>query len=175
MCGIVGFTGKRQAAPILLDGLSKLEYRGYDSAGIAVRDGDTQTEIIKEKGKLKVLADKNDNGRTVKGCCGIGHTIWATHGEPSTTNSFFIGRGSDYAIGMEGSLKLKEISYIHSEAYAAGELKHGPISLIEDGTIVISVVTQDKLVEKTISNMAEVKSRGAKVMAVTTAGNYNLA
>ncbi len=558
MCGIVGFTGKRQAAPILLDGLSKLEYRGYDSAGIAVRLGDMGTEIIKEKGKLKVLADKTDNGRAVKGCCGIGHTRWATHGEPSATNahphssddgnvvgvhngiienyqeqreklikkgysftsqtdtevaiklvdyyykkyalgpvdalaramvrirgsyalcimfkdypgeiycarkdspmivgisngesyvasdvpailkytrnvyyignmeiaklekgnvtfynidseviekplteikwdaesaekggyehfmlkeiheqpkvvrdtinsvvndgevhfdsfnltdeeikeidtvyivacgsayhvgmdlqyviesltslsvrvelasefryremtlrknsmvivisqsgetadtlaalrmakdqgiktlgivnvvgssiareadsvfytlagpeisvattkayscqlvagyllalqfaksrseiadkkymellnaintipdkiekiladkerlqwysnklvnitdSFFIGRGIDYAIGMEGSLKLKEISYIHSEAYAAGELKHGPISLIEDGTIVISVVTQDRLVEKTISNMVEVKSRGAKVMAVTTAGNYNL-
>lgn len=558
MCGIVGFTGKRQAAPILLDGLSKLEYRGYDSAGIAVRLGDMGTEIIKEKGKLKVLADKTDNGRAVKGCCGIGHTRWATHGEPSATNahphssddgnvigvhngiienyqeqreklikkgytfisqtdtevainlvdyyykkynlgpidsiaramvrirgsyalcimfkdypgeiycarkdspmiigisngesyvasdvpailkytrnvyyignmeiaklekgnvtfynidseviekplteikwdaesaekggyehfmlkeiheqpkvvrdtinsvvndgivhfdsfnltdeeikeidtvyivacgsayhvgmdlqyviesltslavrvelasefryremtlrksslvivisqsgetadtlaalrmakdqgiktlgivnvvgssiareadsvfytlagpeisvattkayscqlvagyllalqfaksrseitdkkyiellnaintipdkiekiladkerlqwysnklvnitdSFFIGRGIDYAIGMEGSLKLKEISYIHSEAYAAGELKHGPISLIEDGTIVISVVTQDRLIEKTISNMVEVKSRGAKVMAVTTAGNYNL-
>jgi len=90
------------------------------------------------------------------------------------TDSFFIGRGIDYAIGMEGSLKLKEISYIHSEAYAAGELKHGPISLIEDGTMVISVVTQDKLVEKTISNMVEVKSRGAKVMAVTTAGKYYL-
>ena len=90
------------------------------------------------------------------------------------TDSFFIGRGIDYAIGMEGSLKLKEISYIHSEAYAAGELKHGPISLIEDGTVLISVVTQDRLVEKTISNMVEVKSRGAKVMAVTTAGKYYL-
>ena len=89
-------------------------------------------------------------------------------------DAFFIGRGIDYAIGLEGSLKLKEISYIHSEAYAAGELKHGPISLIEDGTIVISVVTQTGLIEKTISNMVEVKSRGAKVMAVTTAGNYYL-
>lgn len=87
MCGIVGFTGKRQAAPILLDGLSKLEYRGYDSAGIAVRLGDMRTEIIKEKGKLKVLADKTDNGKAVKGCCGIGHTRWATHGEPSATNA----------------------------------------------------------------------------------------
>ena len=87
-------------------------------------------------------------------------------------DAFFIGRGIDYAIGMEGSLKLKEISYIHSEAYAAGELKHGPISLIEDGTIVISVVTQKGLTEKTISNMVEVKSRGARLMAVTTAGNY---
>ena len=87
-------------------------------------------------------------------------------------DAFFIGRGIDYAIGMEGSLKLKEISYIHSEAYAAGELKHGPISLIEDGTIVISVVTQENLAEKTLSNMVEVKSRGAKLMTVTTAGNY---
>ncbi len=87
MCGIVGFTGKIQAAPILLDGLSKLEYRGYDSAGIAVRDGESKTEIIKEKGKLKVLADKTDNGRAVKGCCGIGHTRWATHGEPSAANA----------------------------------------------------------------------------------------
>lgn len=89
-------------------------------------------------------------------------------------DAFFIGRGIDYAIGMEGSLKLKEISYIHSEAYAAGELKHGPISLIEDGTVVISVITQDSLIEKTVSNMVEVKSRGAKLMAVTTVGNYSI-
>jgi len=87
MCGIVGFTGKSQAAPILLDGLSKLEYRGYDSAGIAVRDGESKTEIIKEKGKLKVLQDMTDNGNAVKGCCGIGHTRWATHGEPSALNA----------------------------------------------------------------------------------------
>ncbi|MCQ2417400.1 MAG: glutamine--fructose-6-phosphate transaminase (isomerizing) [Oscillospiraceae bacterium] len=92
----------------------------------------------------------------------------------NVSDSFFIGRGIDYAIGMEGSLKLKEISYIHSEAYAAGELKHGPISLIEEGTIVIAVVTQDALTEKTISNMVEVKSRGAKLMAVTTTGKYFL-
>ena len=87
-------------------------------------------------------------------------------------DAFFIGRGIDYAIGMEGSLKLKEISYIHSEAYAAGELKHGPISLIEDGTVVFSVVTQSALYEKTISNMVEVKSRGAKLFGLTTYGNY---
>ena len=87
MCGIVGFTGTKQAAPILLDGLSKLEYRGYDSAGIAVRDGDKDTEIIKEKGKLRVLAEMTNNGNAVKGCCGIGHTRWATHGEPSALNA----------------------------------------------------------------------------------------
>lgn len=87
-------------------------------------------------------------------------------------DAFFIGRGIDYAIGMEGSLKLKEISYIHSEAYAGGELKHGPISLIENGTVVFSVVTQSSLYEKTISNMVEVKSRGAKLFGLTTYGNY---
>ncbi len=84
---------------------------------------------------------------------------------------FFIGRGIDYAISLEGSLKLKEISYIHSEAYAAGELKHGTISLIEDGRLVVAVLTQPDLYKKTISNIQEVKTRGAFVMAVTTAGN----
>ena len=84
---------------------------------------------------------------------------------------FFIGRGIDYAISLEGSLKLKEISYIHSEAYAAGELKHGTISLIEDGRLVVAVMTQPQLFKKTLSNVVEVKSRGAFVMAVTTVGN----
>ncbi|MBR4363039.1 MAG: glutamine--fructose-6-phosphate transaminase (isomerizing) [Ruminococcus sp.] len=87
MCGIVGFTGDAQAAPILLDGLAKLEYRGYDSAGIAVRDGSNDTEIVKAKGKLKVLTEMTNCGKAVKGSCGIGHTRWATHGEPSTLNA----------------------------------------------------------------------------------------
>ncbi len=87
MCGIVGFTGKKQAADILLDGLSKLEYRGYDSAGIAVTDDAGQTEVVKAKGRLKVLEEKTDWGRAVKGSCGIGHTRWATHGEPSEDNA----------------------------------------------------------------------------------------
>ena len=87
MCGIVGFTGKHQAAPILLDGLSRLEYRGYDSAGIAIRDGEKETEVIKAKGRLKILAEKTDHGASVPGTCGIGHTRWATHGEPSTANA----------------------------------------------------------------------------------------
>lgn len=87
MCGIVGFTGEHQAAPILLDGLSRLEYRGYDSAGLAVRDGEKQPEVIRAKGRLKVLAEKTDNGAAVPGTCGIGHTRWATHGEPSVTNA----------------------------------------------------------------------------------------
>ena len=84
---------------------------------------------------------------------------------------FFIGRGIDYAISLEGSLKLKEISYIHSEAYAAGELKHGTISLIEDGTLVVALATQPNLFQKTISNIVEVKSRGAFVMAITNEEN----
>ena len=87
MCGIVGFTGIKEAAPILLEGLSKLEYRGYDSAGIAVRDGSGETTVVKAKGRLKELIDKTDEGRAVKGSCGIGHTRWATHGEPSETNA----------------------------------------------------------------------------------------
>ena len=87
MCGIVGYIGTKQAAPILLDGLSKLEYRGYDSAGLAVRDGDAKPEIVKAKGRLKILAEKTNNGETMVGCCGIGHTRWATHGEPSEDNA----------------------------------------------------------------------------------------
>lgn len=87
MCGIVGFAGDHQAAPILLDGLSKLEYRGYDSAGIAIRDGEKETEVIRAKGRLKVLAEKTNGGESVPGTCGIGHTRWATHGEPSENNA----------------------------------------------------------------------------------------
>lgn len=87
MCGIVGFTGKQQAAPILLDGLSKLEYRGYDSAGLAVRDGEKLAEVVKAKGRLSNLLEKTDGGNALVGTCGIGHTRWATHGEPSVTNA----------------------------------------------------------------------------------------
>ena len=87
MCGIVGYIGSKQAAPILLDGLSKLEYRGYDSAGIAVRDGADKVKIVKAKGRLKGLIEKTDDGHAVPGTCGIGHTRWATHGEPSETNA----------------------------------------------------------------------------------------
>lgn len=87
---------------------------------------------------------------------------------------FFLGRGIDYAISLEGSLKMKEISYIHSEAYAAGELKHGTISLIENGTLVVSALTQAELYEKMISNMVEVKSRGAYLMGLTSYGNYSI-
>lgn len=87
MCGIVGYTGDKQAAPILLSGLEKLEYRGYDSAGLAVRDGKLLPEIVKAKGRLIALKEKTNDGKAVSGCCGIGHTRWATHGEPSELNA----------------------------------------------------------------------------------------
>ena len=99
---------------------------------------------------------------------------WFASKQANAKDIFFIGRGIDYAISLEGSLKMKEISYIHSEAYAAGELKHGTISLVEDGTLVIGVLTQPSLYEKTVSNMVECKSRGAYLMGLTTFGNYNI-
>ena len=99
---------------------------------------------------------------------------WFAAKQANAKDAFFVGRGIDYAISLEGSLKMKEISYIHSEAYAAGELKHGTISLIEDGTLVIGVLTQPDLYEKTVSNMVECKSRGAYLMGLTTFGHYNI-
>uniref|UniRef100_UPI004056F785 glutamine--fructose-6-phosphate transaminase (isomerizing) n=1 Tax=Agathobacter sp. TaxID=2021311 RepID=UPI004056F785 len=113
---------------------------------------DKINKILEDKERIQWFATKYANAKSI----------------------FFIGRGIDYGICMEGSLKLKEISYIHSEAYAAGELKHGTISLIEDGTLVIGVLTRGELFEKSISNMLEVKSRGAYLMGVTTYGNYNI-
>ena len=99
---------------------------------------------------------------------------WFASKHANARDIFFIGRGLDYAICLEGSLKMKEISYIHSEAYAAGELKHGTISLVEEGTLVIGVLTQNSLVEKTVSNMAECKARGSYLMGLTGYGNYNV-
>ena len=109
-------------------------------------------KILEDKERLQWFAAKYSNAQDV----------------------FFIGRGIDYAVGLEGSLKMKEISYIHSEAYAAGELKHGTISLIEDGTLVIGILTQSDLYEKTISNMVECKSRGAYLMGITEYGKYDV-
>ena len=109
-------------------------------------------KIIEDKERIQWFASKQANARDV----------------------FFVGRGIDYAICLEGSLKMKEISYIHSEAYAAGELKHGTISLIEDGILVVGVMTQPDLYEKTVSNMVECKSRGAYLMGLTNFGQYNI-
>ena len=101
MCGIVGFTGRRRAAPILLDGLAKLEYRGYDSAGLAVRDGDEPAQVVKAVGKLRNLAEKTDGGAALAGCCGIGHTRWATHGAPSLINAHPHVSGSCVSSGSD--------------------------------------------------------------------------
>lgn len=104
MCGIVGFAGGRQAAPILLDGLSKLEYRGYDSAGLAVRDGSGDVEVVKAKGRLKFLSEKTNGGEELRGTCGIGHTRWATHGEPSENNAHpHISEGKD-VVGVHNGI-----------------------------------------------------------------------
>ncbi len=123
-----------------------------DMIGELLQLPDKIDRIIEDKERIQWFAAKYANAKDV----------------------FFVGRGLDYAAGLEGSLKMKEISYIHSEAYAAGELKHGTISLIEDGTLVIGILTQGALFEKTISNMAECKARGAYLMGLTTFGNYNI-
>lgn len=99
---------------------------------------------------------------------------WFASKYANAQDMYFIGRGIDYAVSLEGSLKMKEISYVHSEAYAAGKIKHGPISLIEDETLVIGICTDKKLFEKTRSNMVEVKSRGAYLMGLTSYGNYSI-
>ena len=370
MCGIVGFTGSQNAAPILLDGLKKLEYRGYDSAGMAVL-GQDGIQMVKTIGMIKNLDNKTQGGAALPGTAGIGHTRWATHGEPTDVNAhphmsnddkfaivhngiienyaqlreelkakgfqfksetdtevivhlldlyyegdlkkavlktvsrlegayalgilcaeeggrliatrhaaplivgvgigenyfasdvtalvaytknviyledgeiavattkgyttqvavldmlavylarrlgklddqrnkelveailqfpsliqraidlnpnlpalaqkyhghndmFFIGRNVDYAASMEGSLKLKEISYLHSEAYAAGELKHGTIALIEKDRPVIALACYEALFDKMMSNIKEVKARGAQVLAVVLEGNRQI-
>ena len=132
-------------AAYFADVLGTIKKEEYD---LLVRDivrlPDLVADVIKNKEKVQYLASKFFN-------C---HSI------------FFIGRNLDYAVSLEGSLKLKEISYIHSEAYAAGELKHGTISLVEDGTLVVSLATNEKLFDKTISNVKEVKARGAVVFGL---------
>ena len=144
---IAGYVLSIQFAKVLGQ-LTDEQYAGYIAELNTIPE--KIEKIIEDKERLQWFASKQINAKDI----------------------FFIGRGIDYAISLEGSLKLKEISYIHSEAYAAGELKHGTISLIEDETLVIGLLTQDELYEKTISNMVECKSRGAYLMGVTTFGNY---
>ena len=126
------------------------EYTGYIEELAALPD--KIARVLEDKGRIQWFAAKFANARDI----------------------FFLGRGADYAASLEGSLKMKEISYIHSEAYAAGELKHGTISLVEDNTLVIGVLTQSNLYEKTISNMAECKARGAYLMGLTCYGHYSI-
>ena len=146
-----------QLAAIYLIGLLFGQVRG-------VLGQEEYQEYVEELGRLpekiqKILDEKE-------------RIQWLANKFSHTKDVFFIGRGLDYAISLEGSLKLKEISYIHSEAYAAGELKHGTISLIEEGVLVVGVATQPNLFEKEISNLVEVRSRGASVLGLTTYGNY---
>ena len=123
MCGIVGYVGKENAASILIEGLSKLEYRGYDSAGIAVQDNSRdkkEIEIIKAKGRLQALREMTDNGKAVKGCCGIGHTRWATHGEPSVVNAHpHVSKDKKIAVVHNGIIEnYKEIKeYLQKKGY----------------------------------------------------------
>ena len=131
--------------------LSEADYKYYVDEMLALPD--KIERVLENKERIQWFASKYSNARDI----------------------FFIGRGLDYAISLEGSLKMKEISYIHSEAYAAGELKHGTISLIEKGILVIGVLTQEELLEKTVSNMEECRARGAYLMGVTSNGNYNVA
>ncbi len=127
-------------------------------------DGVRQAQLIEE---MLALPDKIERALSDKE-----RVQWFANKMAACKDVFFIGRGLDYAISLEGSLKLKEISYIHSEAYAAGELKHGTISLIEDGVLVVGVATQPALFEKVVSNMTEVRSRGAYLFGLTTYGQY---
>ena len=134
---------------------------------------------------LRKMISKEQYVHLLEELCGIPEKIrriledkerlqWFSSKIANARDIFFIGRGLDYAISLEGSLKMKEVSYIHSEAYAAGELKHGTISLIENGTLIVGVLTQSQLFEKTVSNMAECKSRGAYLMGVTSNGNFTV-
>ena len=134
-----------------------------------VRGCITEEKYVEMLEEMKLLPEKMERVLTDKE-----RIQWFASKFASARDIFFIGRGLDYAISMEGSLKMKEISYVHSEAYAAGELKHGTISLIEDGTLVIGVMTQKDLYEKTLSNMVEVKSRGGYLMGLTSYGNYSI-
>ena len=141
---------------------------------IAVALGDAKGKIDGPDYKYyieELLALPDKIGKTLEGKERI---QWFAAKYANARDVFFLGRGLDYAISLEGSLKMKEISYIHSEAYAAGELKHGTISLVENGILVIGLLTQDDLLEKTVSNMAECKARGAYLFGVTTEGRYNV-
>jgi len=123
---------------------------------------DEYAALVKELKQLPAKAEEIITEDNIK------HIMKSAHKHCTVADTYFLGRNLDYAVALEGSLKLKEISYIHSEAFAAGELKHGPIALIEDNTLVITIATQSKLFEKTVSNIKEVKARGAFVLAIAT-------
>jgi glucosamine--fructose-6-phosphate aminotransferase (isomerizing) len=132
-------------------------------------------DVINEKDYMELVKELVLIPEKIKSLLGDKERIqWFASKYAASKDVFFIGRGLDYGISLEGSLKLKEVSYIHSEAYAAGELKHGTISLIEKDILVVGVVTQEELYEKTVSNIIEVKSRGAYICGITYADNPSL-
>ena len=143
-------TGKGATYETVREKITEEQYSYYISELLTIPE--KMKKILEDKERIQWFAAKYANAHDV----------------------FFVGRGIDYAVCLEGSLKLKEISYIHSEAFAAGEMKHGPISLVEKGTLVVGILTQPDLFEKSVSNMVEVKSRGAFLMGLTTYGNYSI-
>ncbi len=165
MCGIVGYTGQRQAAPILLDGLSKLEYRGYDSAGIAVRDGNSEIEIVKAKGRLAALSEKTDCGRALTGTCGIGHTRWATHGEPSENNAHPHLSDDGNVVGVHNGI-------IENYQELREKLIHNGYHFYSDTDTEVAVKLIDYYYKKYLGtpvdaiNHAMVRIRGSYAMAI---------
>ena len=165
MCGIVGFTGHRQAAPVLLDGLAKLEYRGYDSAGLAVRDGEKEVEIVKAKGRLRVLAEKTNDGMALHGTCGIGHTRWATHGEPSELNAHPHCSDDRNVVGVHNGI-------IENYQELREKLQHKGYSFYSDTDTEVAIKLIDYYYKKyehtpvDAINHAMVRIRGSYALAV---------
>lgn len=165
MCGIVGFTGHRQAAPVLLDGLEKLEYRGYDSAGIAVRDGEKDVEIVKAKGRLRVLAEKTNDGTAMHGTCGIGHTRWATHGEPSELNAHPHCRDDRNVVGVHNGI-------IENYQELREKLQHKGYNFYSDTDTEVAIKLIDYYYKKyehtpvDAINHAMVRIRGSYALAI---------
>jgi len=169
MCGIVGFTGSAQAAPILLDGLSKLEYRGYDSAGLAVQNAAGKIEVVKAKGRLRVLSEMTDEGKAVQGCCGIGHTRWATHGEPSDVNSHpHLSNSGKFAVVHNGIIE----NYMELKKHLENE---GCVFLSETDTEVIAHMVEHYYNGNLLDTVIEVMNHleGSYAMGILCVNNPN--
>ena len=196
MCGIVGYTGGQQASSIIIEGLRKLEYRGYDSAGIctmhngkvfkvrsegklvnlerllrAIRLGRSRGSMSREQGRELIAALVRVPGLIEETLKLNDKVEKVAHDYLAARDFLYLGRGLNYPIALEGALKLKEISYIHAEGYPAGEMKHGPIALIDGQLPVVVLVPKGANYEKVCSNMEEVIARGGRVIAVCTEGD----